>query len=787
MGGLFRLFKIRGLAALFLLCVLFAAPGNTQSTSDAQLSGTETSLLSLRLRMDQLKSELNNQSLDDQAIDRLKTAIDSVRLETLAETAKLKGPLGEVNQQLAILGPQGVDARPEAPAMAAQRRILETRSARLNAVQKQFESLNIDASAQLAQLSTIQREQFFERIFKSEKSILNPRLWLEAGAGLWSVSTNLARTTEESFRYARGNASLSGLLLLPLVIGILFAAWTFARRILGIHRKPQEAETTIEQLNPMDRLWRAFLGLLGLLVLVFASAVLILATIDSAEVATPQAKLYIHTLLLVFTMTAIYGGITYFLCAPRSPEARLIAIDDKSARLLPWLVGLAAFVNAIGSETPMLYEALRLPQTGLAGQTALVTAVLIAVLGITTAIIQREANKNQAEGSSYYLTWFVRFLPLLWLALAISLISLLLGYIALSYFIVSSILDTALFVIVLALLHNLADAISETLQNPLSRMGQLMRQYSGFSELGMSRIALVFRTGIDILLVVIAIPTLFLIWALTWLDLSSIFSWVYNGFTVGNITLSPWGMFVAFLVFALGIFLTRTFTSWLQRRVLAETTFDKGVQDSVRTGTSYFGYIIAAALALSAAGLDLSNIALVAGALGVGIGFGLQSIVNNFVSGLILLAERPVRVGDWVVTNAGEGIVKKINVRSTEIETFDNCTVIVPNSNLITESVRNWTHRDTIGRFGVSLIVEQAAQPAVVREIMKSAAASHSKVLRYPEPIVNLIRFINGGMEFELKGTVADVFESGRVASDIRIAVAEALQKKKIALLGAVK
>jgi potassium-dependent mechanosensitive channel len=377
----------------------------------------------------------------------------------------------------------------------------------------------------------------------------------------------------------------------------------------------------------------------------------------------------------------------------------------------------------------------------------------------------------------------VRFLPIIWIVLGAAAIALLLGYIALAYFITGSILDTALFIISLALIHSLADGFSEVLQNPISKTGQLLRQYTGLTELSLSRIALAFRTGIDILLVVIAIPALFVIWALTWIDLRSIFGWVYNGFTVGNITLSPWGIVVAILVFTFGVLLTRTITGWLQRRVLSETTFDKGVQDSVRTGARYLGYIIAASFALSAAGLDFSNIAIVAGALGVGIGFGLQSIVNNFVSGLILLAERPVRVGDWVVTTAGEGIVKKINVRSTEIETFDNCTVIVPNSNLITEAVRNWTHRDTVGRFGVTLIVEQGAKSQVVRDILKSAATEHPKVLRYPEPAVSLSRFINGGLEFDLRGSVADVFEGARVASDIRLKVADELAKAKIKLL----
>ena len=134
-----------------------------------------------------------------------------------------------------------------------------------------------------------------------------------------------------------------------------------------------------------------------------------------------------------------------------------------------------------------------------------------------------------------------------------------------------------------------------------------------------------------------------------------------------------------------GIAVTKLFVGWLNRRILLETRIDKGVQDLVRKGATYAGYIIAAGLPLRRLAWEFSNLALVAGALGVGIGFGLQSIVNNFVSGLYPLAERPIRVGDWVSIPAGEGLVKKINVRATEIETFDGCSIIVPNSNLITE------------------------------------------------------------------------------------------------------
>jgi small-conductance mechanosensitive channel len=199
----------------------------------------------------------------------------------------------------------------------------------------------------------------------------------------------------------------------------------------------------------------------------------------------------------------------------------------------------------------------------------------------------------------------------------------------------------------------------------------------------------------------------------------------------------------------------------------------------VRTGANYAGYILAGAFALSAAGFDFSSFTIIAGALGVGIGFGLQSIVNNFVSGLILLAERPIRVGDWIVAGAGEGIVKKINVRSTEIETFDNCTIIVPNSNLITEPVRNWTHRDTLGRFLVTVGVTHGTDADAVAKTLTEIVTAHPKVLRYPPAQVQLARFAPGTMDFEIRGHVADVFEAAHVSSELRFAISKSFADKK--------
>jgi potassium-dependent mechanosensitive channel len=287
---------------------------------------------------------------------------------------------------------------------------------------------------------------------------------------------------------------------------------------------------------------------------------------------------------------------------------------------------------------------------------------------------------------------------------------------------------------------------------------------------------------VDVLLAFVGLPLLFLLWTVTWVDFRAMANKAFFGFDVGSVTISPQSILMVAVVLFGGIALTKLFVRWLNKRVLLQTRVDKGVQDSVRKGTTYAGYIFAAGFALSAAGLDFSNLAIIAGALGVGIGFGLQSIVNNFVSGLILLAERPVRVGDWVAVAAGEGLVKKINVRATEIETFDGCSIIVPNSNLITEVVKNWTHSDTMGRFTVIVSVAYDSDVELVKTLLFQITKAHPNVLTYPEPVVTLQKFGAYSLDFEIKGTVGDIFYGVFVASDIRMSILKAFKEKDIVI-----
>jgi small-conductance mechanosensitive channel len=390
----------------------------------------------------------------------------------------------------------------------------------------------------------------------------------------------------------------------------------------------------------------------------------------------------------------------------------------------------------------------------------------------------QERQPNQV----LYFQWANIFSLPMWLLLLVSIVALLFGYIALSNFIAFKLADTALLVVILLLCHHLTDAAVQSSLEPDSPLGKFIRRMSGIGERSVERAGLIFRVIVDVMLVLIGLPVFFVLWTVTWVDFRALINKAFFGFDVGNVTISPSSILLICFILVGGVIVTKLFVQWLNKRILAETRIDKGVQDSLRKGATYTGYIVAGGLALTAAGLSFSNLALVAGALGVGIGFGLQSIVNNFVSGLILLAERPVRVGDWVSVTAGEGLVKKINVRATEIETFDGCSIIVPNSSLITDAVKNWTHSDTMGRFTVYVSVAYDSDVEAVKALLFQITKSHPNVLTYPEPVVTLQKFGAYSLDFEIKGTVGDIFYGVFVASDIRIAILKDFKEKGIVI-----
>ena len=232
----------------------------------------------------------------------------------------------------------------------------------------------------------------------------------------------------------------------------------------------------------------------------------------------------------------------------------------------------------------------------------------------------------------------------------------------------------------------------------------------------------------------------------------------------------------------IGIVATRGAQRWLQTHFLPRTSLDPGLQNSVSTIFGYVCIVAVIGLTLAAIGIDLQKITLVAGALSIGIGFGLQAIVSNFISGLILLAERPIRVGDIINVKGEEGQVRRIHVRATEIETADRASVIVPNSELITGVVKNWTHANTLSRVVVRIGVGYDSDVEKVRAILLEIAGAHQHLMTSPAPVVFLTSIADSAINFEMSGVVRNIADAAGVKSDLYFAILKRFREEGITI-----
>ncbi|MCW9030088.1 MAG: mechanosensitive ion channel, partial [Gammaproteobacteria bacterium] len=273
------------------------------------------------------------------------------------------------------------------------------------------------------------------------------------------------------------------------------------------------------------------------------------------------------------------------------------------------------------------------------------------------------------------------------------------------------------------------------------------------------------------------------IWGLSETGFQKINLIIMDGFAIGSLKIIPIRIVLAIIAVIVILAISRWFRSRLELSWLLRTNMERGAREAVATISGYIGVAIAVLVSLSIAGVEFGNLAIIAGALSVGIGFGLQNIVNNFVSGLILLFERPVKTGDWIVVGNTEGYVRRISIRSTQIQTFDQADVIVPNSELISGQVTNWMLRDVRGRITVPIGVAYGSDTLLVKKLLLDVAYKHSSVVNdgsSPEPKVLFISFGDSALLFELRVFIKNIDQRFLVSSDLNFAIDEVFREHNI-------
>ncbi len=329
------------------------------------------------------------------------------------------------------------------------------------------------------------------------------------------------------------------------------------------------------------------------------------------------------------------------------------------------------------------------------------------------------------------------------------------------------------------------DALFSDVITAQTERGRRMAVTFGVSPRGLELVGTLLAAVAKVLLALLVVLPVLGPWGVFAADFFGVVQDAVFGFRIGELTVSVGTILSAAALLLIGTFAIRALQRWLDRNFLPRTRLDPGLQNSVSSLFGYASFIIIIVFTLAEIGIDLQKIALIAGALSVGIGFGLQSIVSNFVSGIILLAERPIRVGDRVVVKNEEGIVRRISVRATEIETYDRASVIIPNSELVTGVVKNWTHSDTLGRVALKVVVGYGSDPAQVRDTLIACAREHPEVEQSSPPVVLLSAFGEKGLEFDVFCVVPNVARGGGVKSDIHFDILKRFRDMGITLSAA--
>jgi small-conductance mechanosensitive channel len=758
-----KVFPILIVAALALL----AAPGLAQQGAPPT---PLTSLESLRLTLDELELSANRDDLSAAAILDLQKQLVPLRDQLHDTRAKVEPQAARIADRLKELGPPpSKDAAPEQPTIGAER----------NQLTRQFSEL--DAALKLAKLCAVRADQlgeklkerrntlFAHRLFERSPSVFDPFFWIDVADALPAELRGIRVLTQSwwSFARDRGYARLAAAAatLVALSIGALVMRARWRRRA------PRS--------GPDGRFAKAGIGLIAIAETALPPplGMTLVILILTAYGLVPDRIAEIGSQLTLALLAAMIGqGVGRGALAPEEPHRRLPAISDASAREaahhLAWAwraVGVAIFLQA-------LHHALAAPMTLSVATSSLFA---LAVCAILIHLLWRLRGMGPEAGVPAPVHW-VRGLA--W-AVAIGIaVALALGYVGVAAFIIDRLVWAVAIVAVLYLLLVLIDALFGEVLVADSPRVRGMAANLGLTPRGLELIGTLASAVVRLLLIIVAglLPLATRGPFATELFGAMQGAWPVQAFDRLGISLGAVVSSVA--VLAVGLLATRGAQRWLETNFLPRTTLDPGLQHSVSAILGYVGFIGAVAVALGEFGIDLQKIALVAGALSVGIGFGLQSIVSNFVSGLILLAERPIRVGDTIVVKGEEGYVRRISVRATEIETFERASVIIPNSELISGVVKNWTHGNTNGRIIVKVAVPYEVDADAVRDLLMGCACDHPQVLQAPVPRVFLVAFGDNGLEFELRCVVSNVDYGLIVKSDLHFAILQRLRRAGISV-----
>ena len=754
---------IRAFRTLLYVALLVTALPALAQTAHQRLDG-------VRATVEQVEQALKRAELSDAALVELRARVEPLTKVLEEVMGELTPRHDSLRARIDQLGAKPADKSAESPQVASEREDLQKQFDEVDTVLKRARVLEVQLDQVSDSILSRRRDLFTRALFARSTSVISPGLWLGVARELpsdiaafgylasdwWAAVSRLSGA--RLFTFAGGTIAI--ILLLGFVTQM-------QRRVV---RRDPDNHNPDDFKKAAGALWVAASTAATPIVAAFA----LIGLWRGLDLFPMRLEPVVGAVSDGVVRIAIAVGVARGLLAPGLINWRMLDLRDVTVERLTRLVFVIALtvsgfkcveavIEVIGASLPV--------SVAFRGLFALLIALGLAY-GLRGIAIQSD-SEDECLGPRVTVERDL-YGPIrlaVWAAIVVIIASTLIGYVAFAAFLVDQIVWLSFVGSALFLLMTFArEGIGSSL-HPNAAAGRAILTSVGLHRDALDQVAIILTGLAQLSLILAAVMAAAAPWGIESNDMFSSIRAAFFGFRVGEVTISISSIIIAIFIFTIGFALTRGFQRWLDSTYLPHTQLDTGLRNSIRTSIGYVGFVIAAAVGLSYVGLSLDKLAIVAGALSVGIGFGLQSIVNNFVSGLILLWERAIRVGDWVVVGNEQGYVKRINVRSTEIETFDRATMIVPNSNLVSGVVKNWVRTDKVGRIKIPISVNINADPDKVRETLLDCARNHELVQKIPAPNVLFISIADNLLCFELVCFVADVETSGRLKSDLHFEI----------------
>ena len=746
----------------------------------------ESRLAHWSLLLDLVTAELDKPKTDPALLEALRPQVEGLLRDAAAVSAAAAADTAAVQPLLDALGPRPTEGEPpESATVAAERAALAARRAERDGHLKQAELISTRAGQALARIAGVRREDSARRLLERGPAPLSWTVLESVGPHALGTIRWLMDTPFETWRQDPESGSWTDRRAWFLPALVLAAALVLPgrRRMLQRHVRDREIETPPFS----DRLQAALFVGAARGVLPSLIGFVPLAVLLSVPFERGLAGDVLVAALGAGAGAVLAAGLARAVLAPYSPGGwRLVPLTGASARGLYRRTVALAYLAAglVFVEYPAGRHLQVSPE--LAAFYDFITNG--AVAAFILRLLPERLWQRRGKESEPYAPGRRRFTRSLragaaGAALSVPLLSLA-GFEALANYLAANLVKTVFVLGLATIAHAVArDSITLALtrRDGARETGEARAPGGGApADVGDAMLRFWYLVAADVVLALVTAMALLRSWGFTWDEIGGWLAAASDGLPIGSFRLSVTAVLLALAVFVALLAASRWLQRFLEMRVFPHTRLDAGVRNSLKTTIGYVGLFSAATIAVSTAGVDLANIAIIAGALSIGIGFGLQNIVNNFVSGLILLLERPIKVGDWIVVGERQGYVERIKVRATEIQTFERSSVIIPNSELLSSALVNWTHRDAIGRIEIAVGVSYGSDVVLVRDTLLEVAASHPDVMDDPAPVALFMAFGNSSLDFELRCFVPQAIWKLRIATEIRFEVLRLFRERSI-------